>query len=179
MTLTSAIYSGMSGLRTAESRLHAVSQNIVNEQNPEYDRLRVQQKSLVLGGKGAGVEAISPERIVDEARIKLIRSASSSANALIAQSSYLSSLQEKFGTPGDGRALSDHVTNLKTKLSALSLNPADPSTQRGVIKAAKALAESINALGKHIQESRAKSDTEILTSVSAVNRELETIKTLN
>ena len=179
MTLTSAIYSGMSGIHTAETRLSIVSQNLTNEQNPDYDRLRVRQKSLVLGGKGAGVSATPPERIIDEARIKTIRSSTSSSSCLEVQSSYLSSLQEKFGTPGDGRALSDLVTELKTKLSALSTNSSRPSAQRDVIKTAKALAESIQALSKHIQEARAKADTEILSSVTAVNRELETIKILN
>ena len=66
MSLTQALSTALSGLRTTQSALTLVSSNVANADTPGYVRKTANQVTTNAGQYGAGVRIVGVDRQLDE-----------------------------------------------------------------------------------------------------------------
>ena len=77
MSLELTLKDALSGLQTSQAALQTISNNIANANTEGYSRKQVAPSSLVIGGKGFGVEVGEVRRSVDEGILNLLRNETS------------------------------------------------------------------------------------------------------
>ena len=90
MSLELTLKDALSGLQTSQAALQTISNNIANANTEGYSRKQVAPKSLVIGGKGFGVEVGEVKRSVDEGILNLLRNETSKNKKLEQQDTFLS-----------------------------------------------------------------------------------------
>jgi flagellar hook-associated protein 1 FlgK len=179
MSLTLAINSAITGLATAQAGLDVVSSNIANVNTEGYTRKVFNQESLVLAGKGAGVQLSNITRTVDDKLLQSVRNANSTVGSLQALNDYLSQVQDTFGTTATNSSLANAVNNLAQQFSTLAADAANSTPQLQTVQAAQQMAGSITTLGNTLQTLRLNADREIASLTDKINSDLQTISTLN
>ena len=90
MSLDLTLKDALSGLQTSQAALQTISNNIANANTEGYSRKQVAPSSLVIGGKGFGVEVGEVRRSVDEGILNLLRNETSKNKKLEQQDTFLS-----------------------------------------------------------------------------------------
>ena len=98
MSLDLTLKDALSGLQASQAALQTISNNIANANTEGYSRKKADPKSLVIGGKGFGVEIGEVKRSVDEGILGLLRNETGKAKQLEKQDIFLSQIN-KFFTP--------------------------------------------------------------------------------
>ncbi len=179
MSLTLGLQSALSGILTAQRGLDVTSHNIVNTNTVGYHRKVFTQESVVLAGKGGGVQTGSVQRTVDEWLQKDIRQETSTAGALDTRYEFLKKIQDLFGKPGDNTSFAHKVDDYIAEIDTLAASPADGTQHLRVIQSATDLTRQVNNLSKKVQELRTTADRQINDAVSQINKLLGRIHDLN
>lgn len=179
MSLTLALNTALSGLRTTQGALTVVSNNVSNANTDGYTRKVAQPSSRSLLGMGAGVELGAVVRTVDTRIQADAREANTKLQTLEVKELFLSSIQQMFGSPGDQSTVSHKVSALAEAADALAATPESATVRNQTIEAALNLAEQIGDMAGAVQDLRRDADRQIADSVAIVNTQLERIAQLN
>ncbi len=179
MSLTLALNAAVTGLSTAQAGLDVISSNIANVNTEGYTRKVFDQNTLVLAGKGAGVQVSQIRNNVDQNLLQTMRTErSASANSTVLNT-YLQQIQDTFGTTASQSSLAAKVSQLAQDLTTFATDPTTATGQLQVLQSGQALASTINNLGNTIQQLRVNADREIAGAMSQINSILSNISKLN
>lgn len=175
----SALDSAITGLRVAQQQLDVIANNVSNVTTPGYSRKILPQQNMIIDGKGAGVASNAITRSVDLNLARDFWTQVSSVNFYSVQSKYLTKIQEFHGSPELEISISAEVAELRDKFAALSDSPEDTFLQRSVVQQATVVAGKMNDFSRLITQMRNDAGTEISSSVSEINRLLDSVANLN
>ena len=179
MSLGQALATAMSGLRATQASLALVSSNVANAESPGYVRKTLNQITGITGDFGSSVRINGVNRELDQYLQTQIRTETSGAAYANIRSTYLSNLQTVYGNPDSAGTIEDAFNKLTTAVQGLSTSPDSQSARIGVVNAAQALAQQLNATTQGIQNLRANAETGINDSISVVNNALTQIALIN
>jgi flagellar hook-associated protein 1 len=179
LSLTAALASAVSGLNVAQRALAVTANNVANANTEGYSRKIVNQQALVVGNRGAGVEAIDVTRITDQFLTDQIRLQSSVAGRSAMIQRYQDLLQDAFGAPGDNHDLALQIGDLQTAIDGLADSPETSALGLQVVQAAGDLSQSIGHLADQVQVLRGDADQAIGRTAHEINADLRDIHELN
>lgn len=179
MSLGQALATAMSGLRVTQASLALVSSNVANAESPGYVRKTLNQVTGVTGDFGSSVRINGVNRELDQYLQTQIRTETSGAAYAGIRSTYLSNLQSVYGNPDSIGTIEDAFNKLTTAVQGLSTSPDSASARIGVVNAAQALAQQLNATTQGIQNLRANAEVGINDSINVANNALKQIALIN
>jgi flagellar hook-associated protein 1 FlgK len=179
MSLGQALATAMSGLRVTQASLALVSSNVANAESPGYVRKTLNQITGITGDFGSSVRINGVNRELDQYLQTQIRTETSGAAYADVRATYLSNLQSVYGNPDSTGTIEDAFNKLTTAVQGLSTSPDSASARIGVVNAAQALAQQLNATTQGIQNLRANAETGINDSINVANNALTQIALIN
>jgi len=177
--LTLALDTARSGLLTNQAALDVIANNVSNANTEGYTRKDPKFESRTLAGVGAGVELSQISRQVDEGLRRTIREELGALNAMDAQGTYFSRLQDLFGQPEDNSSLSHILAEFSGATQSLAVNPQDALAQREFVQRGQEVSIKFNQMSGSIQDLRLEADQRIGQAVDEINALLTTIAETN
>ncbi|WP_407151544.1 flagellar hook-associated protein FlgK [Bradyrhizobium sp. ORS 86] len=179
MGLSQALSTAMSGLRATQASLSLVSSNVANSETPGYTKKTLNQVAGTTGDYGSSVLISGVNRQLDEFLQTQLRTETSGASYADIRSTYLANLQSVYGNPDSTGTIEDTFNKLLTAIQGLSTSPDSQSARIGVVNAAQAMAQQLNATSQGIQTLRANAEAGINDSVNTANNALTQIARIN
>ncbi|KWV58419.1 flagellar biosynthesis protein FlgC [Bradyrhizobium macuxiense] len=179
MGLSQALSTAMSGLRATQASLSLVSSNVANSETPGYTKKTLNQVAGTTGDYGSSVFISGVNRQLDEFLQTQLRTETSGASYADIRSTYLANLQSVYGNPDSTGTIEDTFNKLLTAIQGLSTSPDSQSARIGVVNAAQAMAQQLNATSQGIQSLRANAEAGINDSVNTANNALTQIARIN
>ena len=179
MSLTSALYNSLSGLRTAQAGIDVVARNLSNATTPGYTKKTAPQESVYLNGEVAGVRTLAITREIDLTVQRELRVERSSSANLAVIDEYLTELNQLFGRPDEEVSFAASVNRLGTSLAALADTPESATARLSVLNAADNVARDLNRMSETVQQMRQEAEDGIADSVAEINEALTGIEELN
>lgn len=185
MSLTLAMGSATSSLRTIQSELALASNNIANADTEGYTVKSANKVNTVSGSSGIGT-GVDISGIVSKVDANLLKSivAATSENAKAATSAdYLEQLSEALGqlssddTGSDGLASS--LSSLQSVLEELAATPESDTLKTQAVLQLADVTSVLRDTSSQVQDLRANADSEIETTVNSINDSLNAIDSLN
>jgi len=179
MSLGQALYTAMSGLRATQASLALVASNVANAETPGYVRKTLNQVTGITGDFGSSVRINGVNRELDQYLLTQVRTETSGAAYADVRSSYLANLQTVYGNPDETGTLEAAFNTLTTAVQGLSTSSDSQAARVGVVNAAQAMAQQLNATTQGIQSLRANAETGISDSVTTANNAMAQIAAIN
>lgn len=167
MSLDIARSVAFSGLSATSVQISVTSSNISNADTTGYTRKSATQSSSVTNGVGTGVTVTGITSTVDKLLLKSLVSADSELGAADTTNTYLTSLQQLYGSisssddSSSGTSLANSIASLESALSSLASTPSSASLQSNVVSA---LDDVASQLRETSSGSRSSGPTPIRTS---------------
>ncbi|MCC5979460.1 MAG: flagellar hook-associated protein FlgK, partial [Salinarimonas sp.] len=179
MSLMSALSTAVSGLRTTQTGMNLVAQNVANVDSAGYTRKTIQPVQTLNGPRGAGVEAGPVQRVMDDLLSKQLRTETSGAGYAKTRAEFATALDRLFGAPGEASSLDFAANAFNEKLGALADDPSSFALRAGVLSAGQTLAGRISSVATGVQELRSQAEGRIDSAVSRANELLQGIADTN
>jgi flagellar hook-associated protein 1 FlgK len=179
MSLTSSLYTALTGLQTSQSAMRVLSNNVTNANTPGYTRKIAELQSRVVAGTGTGVQLGSISRYVDQALQVQLRNTTSDFSGLDVRQKFFQRMQDMFGSPDSNSSLAAMMSDFSTSMTALTTNPESVSLRLDVVTNAQRTAQSLNTMSANAQQLRQEADSQISDAVTTINAQLDTIDKLN
>jgi flagellar hook-associated protein 1 FlgK len=179
MSLTSSLYTALTGLQTNQSAMRVLSNNVTNANTPGYTRKIAELQSRVVAGTGAGVQLGTVSRYVDQALQGQLRNATSDYNGLDVRQQFFQRMQDMFGSPDSNSSLAALLSGYSTSVTALTTNPESVALRLDVVTNAQRAAQTLNSMSSNTQQLRQEADSQITDSINIVNDQLQTVDKLN
>lgn len=179
MSMLAGFNTALMGMKTAQSQLGIVSNNIANVDTVGYSRKTAQQNSVVLAGSMAGVSIGQTQRTVNEGLLKSYLSSNSTLGSVSATNDYLSQIQTNLGTPESQNSIATNVSALQEAFNDFALDVTSASGRYSLLTTAQTLTSRLNSLSTSIQKLRGDADLKISSDVDTINGYLDKIDDLN
>ncbi|CAL78595.1 putative flagellar hook-associated protein 1 (HAP1, FlgK protein) [Bradyrhizobium sp. ORS 278] len=185
MSLDIARLVAFTGISTTELQISVASSNISNADTKGYTQKTANQVADVTGGIGTGVSITGISSNVDKLLLKSLIGANSDLGAADTTNSYLTQLQQLFGsastsgTSTTGTSLANSLASLESALSSLASSPSSVSLQSAAVSALDDFASQLRSTSSSVQTLRGNADKDIASSVQSVNDDLKQISDLN
>ncbi len=177
MSLTSALNSATSGLRTTQTLSRVAADNVSNAMTPGYVRRRAMVISPNAEVGGSAVSEIRRE--INASLQRMSRLESSKMARHQAMNEGLRSYTAYLGQPGDGTSPADKFSAFQNSLTTLVNMPSSNGAQSGAVLAAEDLAQSIRGAAGTLNTTAAEVDMEIRYEVADFNQLLYQLRDLN
>jgi flagellar hook-associated protein 1 FlgK len=179
MSLSTALSSALSGLRTTQTQMQIVSGNVANADTPGYSRRSAQLVETTGNGDVNGVRVAGVQRALDSILQRELRTETSGSGYTGVRATYTDRLQSLFGTPGDASSLPGMMNSFTTALQDLANDPASSTARTAVLSRAGAFATALNSVSNGIQALRADTESGIAADVTRANELLKTISSID
>ena len=176
MSISGALSNALTGMSAASRRAELTSNNIANASTEGYASQSIGSSSVVVGGRGAGVQLGAVERAGDPRLTASRREADAQAGASAAQASGSRDLADALGGPP---SLFDRLSAFENTLRGISENPESTALQERAVTAAGSVVSGFGDVSDGIAAVRTQADTDIGRAVDTVNSALAQIKELN
>ncbi|MDO8377598.1 flagellar hook-associated protein FlgK [Phenylobacterium sp.] len=179
MSLTVALKTAASGLQAAQGGLRTTSDNIANVNTSGYVRKTIDQKPLVVGGMGMGVEISGVKRITDQYLQLATLSATSDAARWGTVSDYLDNAQSLFGDPSSSNFFFSRMDSIYAAFSAAADDPSSSLLRSQAIGNVGDFLSEASRITTHINELGKTVDAQAKADIDRANDLLEQINRLN
>ncbi|MFZ3004578.1 MAG: flagellar hook-associated protein FlgK [Phenylobacterium sp.] len=179
MSLTVSLRTAASGLQAAQAGLRTTSDNIANVNTPGYVRKTIDQKPLVVGGMGMGVEVSGVKRITDQYLQMATLSANSDSKRWGTLSEYLDNAQSLFGDPSSDNFFFSRMDNIYSAFSAASDDPSSSLLRSQAISNVSDFLSEATRINTHINDLGNTVDAQAKADIDRANDLLEQINRLN
>ena len=179
MSLELTLKDALSGLQTSQAALQTISNNIANANTEGYSRKQVAPNSLVIGGKGFGVEVGEVRRSVDEGILNLLRNETSKNKKLEQQNNFLSQINKFFGRPEDNSSITHQIAEFASQFDALAVSPEVEAAQFLAVDSGANVLRNLESLSEEVQRLRNTANNDINTTVTEFNLLVETVANIN
>ncbi len=169
-------------MRTSQTALQTVGNNLANVNTPGYSRQIVDladRRPQTINGLsiGQGVEVAQIRRLRDASVESVLLQSTAEQGQTTAELDTLRQI-ESLLTPGQG-TLHAQVQDFFSRWELLAAEPAEGVRRQEVLQSAGQIASEINALSQSLESLRLGLQTEIETAVSEVNSLSQTVASLN
>lgn len=184
MSLTLALSSATSSLRTIQSELALASNNIANADTQGYTVKSATKVSTTTGGGGigTGVDITGISSKVDASLLKTIVAATSDHAEADVTAAYLDLLGDIMGqlsSSEQGDTVATGLADLRTSFEELAATPESETLKTQAVLQAADVAASLRDTSAQVQDLRARADADIETAVAEINDSLHAIDDLN
>jgi|AGTN01.3.fsa_nt_gi flagellar hook-associated protein FlgK len=182
MTLSAALNTATSSLRSIQTQLAVSASNIANADDVNYTRKTAHQSSVVTSTVGTGVTITSIGSSVDANLIRAIVEATASYATAQTRADYLQSLSDALGTlysDGSGDTLATSLTSLETTLEQLAATPESVSLKSEAVADLDDALTDLRETSSQVQTLRTNADSDIADAIATVNDALHLIDDLN
>lgn len=175
MSISLAMSSALSGLKTTQEAMDVLANNIANVNTDGYARRHIEQSTVV----GGGVKLDDIVRKIDKRLQGAIRSQSAEQAYAKTVKQYYDTIQVKFGNPNQANSLASQVNGFFTSLQNLSVNPDSSAARLDTITQARNLTSQISTFARDLHTLRFNAEQDIDAAVTKVNNLLGSIYQLN
>lgn len=173
---------GQSALTAAQVGLSTTGHNIANASTPGYSRqVVVQGASLPLdfgfGFLGQGTEVSTVKRIYNEYLGNQVQSAQTSKSGLDSYYAQIKQIDNLLADPASG--LSPALQDFFSGIQEVASNPASIPSRQAALSSAESLASRFHSLAGRLDEIGQGVNSQMLSSVGAINSYAEQIANLN
>lgn len=182
MSLSLALSSANSSLRTIQTHLAVASSNIANSDTDGYSAKSATQVNTVSSGQGTGVTLKVIQSRVDANLVRSIVSAGSASGAADVTADFLGRLSDALGSlssTGSGQTLSSAVADAVSALEELATTPESATLKTQAVMAFDDAASALRSTSASVQSLRQQADSGIGDAVNAVNDILAQVSALN
>lgn len=180
MSLSTTLNSAVTGLQVNQRGLEIASHNIGNAHTEGYSRRIAHQETIsTTNFASGGVQISKIERVANDFLISQVRTEGAALGKVDARSSYLSSLQDMFGTISSNSSVGQQLADLSSRLETLAVEPESPTSALSMIDTAISLSRDMNEMSKQVLDLRHNADTEIDQVIDQINNDLELVAKLN
>ena len=179
MSLTVALQSALTGLRSVQAGIDVISRNVANASTDGYTRKSLPVINRVIDGEGRGVVVGEVQRSVDALLLRDLRRDVGRGEDARVRDFLLGRLEATLGNTGDPGSLNNLVAGVTDGLRLLASNPDSQVTQNQLLRQAQQLAEGIRTVAGQIQNLRADADRQIESAVQTANDALYELQRLN
>ena len=179
MSLTVSLKTAASGLQAAQAGLRTTSDNIANVNTPGYVRKTIDQKPLVVGGMGMGVEVSGVKRITDQYLQMATLSASSDSKRWGTVAEYLDNAQSLFGDPSSANFFFSRMDKIYSAFSAASDDPSSSLLRSQAISNVSDFLSEASRINTHINDLGNTVDAQAKADIDRANDLLQQINRLN
>jgi flagellar hook-associated protein 1 FlgK len=178
MGLSASLTNALSGMGTGQASLEILSRNVANAGTPGYHR---QSLSVIdtMGANSTFARTGGLERAFDQSLQAYYTDSVSNAGYTGVRTDVLERLQSFLGKPGDPGSLDTMFGNFQNALQSLGTSPDDFATRASAISQAQGMASTLNSLSQSVQSLRQESETQISSSVSALNDAVNALAQVN
>lgn len=177
MTLTGALNSATSGLRTTQTLSRIAADNVSNALTPGY----ASREAILIspGSEQSGAIVGEIRREVDASLQRMARLENGKMASFQAVEEGLDSYSAFLGQPGDGTSPADKFTDFENSLTTLVNTPSSSAAQSGAVLAAEDLVTSVNNAATILGTTLTDVDMEIRYEVADLNQALYELRDLN
>lgn len=179
MSLSQALATSVSGLRTTQSALSLVSANVANAETPGYVRKTLTQLTTSAAGTSVSVRFESINRELDRYLQRQLRVETSGGAYADLRAQFYSRLQQIYGDPGSVGTLENAYNDFTSSLQALSTTPESSSARSTVLSSAQVLTQYLNGMSNDIQGLRSDAELGLADAVSRANAAMAQIAAIN
>ncbi len=179
MSLSQALSTALTGLRTTQAGLALVASNVANAQTPGYIRKTLVQAPLVAGNNGGGVRVAAVSRELDLYVERQLRVELSGGGFATTRANFYQRLQQLYGAPGSDSALETVFNNFTNAVQGLVTSPDATANRSAVLSSAQVLAQQLNSVSGDIQALRGDAESGLADAVTSANDALQKIATIN
>ena len=177
MSISSALYSAVSGLAATSRAADVVASNLANVMTEGYAPRQLELESVGRGLRGVKVTAIT--RDVDLGLLSDRRLADSELAYNETRAQFLTRMEQAIGTPDQATSLTARLAAFEASMVSASTYPENDIQLRNTVIKANELVSGLNAASAEVQRQRTETDGQIATAVESVNTLLQNIKKLN
>lgn len=177
MSLTGALNTATSGLRTTQTLSSVAADNVANALTPGYTRRKASVVST-LGGQG-GVKIADIRREVDASLQRMSRLETGKMGRYQVLDEGLSRYTSYLGQPGDGTSPADKFSAFQNSFTTLINMPSSHGAQSGVVLAAEDLAQAVRGAATSLGTTLSEVDMEMRYEVADLNQALYQLQDLN
>jgi flagellar hook-associated protein 1 len=179
MGLSSALANSLAGLRTTQSQIEIVSQNVANADSAGYSKRRASIVQQVTGDQTSGVRIASINRVIDTVVQKQLRVETAGAAYSDVRADFYSRIDQIFGQPGSSTSLDASFNDFTSKLQALTTDPGSYTARVQTLQSVQNLANRVNTASADIQALRDGAEARIASSVDRLNTVILGIDRIN
>ncbi|AWU95364.1 flagellar hook-associated protein FlgK [Azospirillum ramasamyi] len=175
MSLFAALNSATAGLRTVQSSVKLVSDNIAQANDPNRTRHTAQQ-SVDASGQ---VISTTYRREVDKALMAQVMDLTARDGGSQATAAYMQQLGDLLRTTNGTPLLNDYADKFQAAVKTLATSPEDETAQYQLIQAADNFSREIRRVSEGVEQLDRDMKTDITKSVDTVNDLLKQINQIN
>jgi flagellar hook-associated protein 1 FlgK len=181
MSLSASLSAAVSGLATAQRAIATTAHNTANAGTEGYSRQVHSQIATFVDGRGSGVRALAPQRVVDlflEAGLRRQETVVGRAQAV---NEAFRQLQERVlgSATGDGRGLAFELRNLTGTVEALAGQVDGPAAAGRLLDSIGAFTTELGRSAQEVQRLRRDVDRGFAAGVATVNATLAELHAVN
>ncbi len=181
--LFQALEIGKRALLAHQTSLQTIGHNIANVDTPGYSRQRVQISATLpeqstIGSIGTGVQVTDIRNVRDLFLGEQLRRENKSLGQWSYKEKILSQIEVYFSEPNDN-TLSDLLNGFWDAWSDLSTDPSSTNYRVALVEQTNLLTNSFQQLAEHLNDLRDSIDSEVVSTVSDINRLTAEIASLN
>ncbi|MDP1993331.1 MAG: flagellar hook-associated protein FlgK [Syntrophales bacterium] len=171
-TLSSIMNTTLNTLQTQQAAIAVTSSNIANVNTDGYTR-----QSVVISASSSGTTAGS-KRVYDKFLTNQLNSANQALGEYTAKAKYLDSIEVVFDE-SEGSGLSEAMSDFWGAWQDLVGNPSGSSERSVLASSADNLSGLFNSMSSDLSEIQERIDDDVVTTVDAINEDVEQIAGLN
>lgn len=179
MSLTQALNTSTSGLRTVQAGLALIASNVANAETPGYVRKTLVQTTTSAGGAGVSVRIAAINRELDIYLQRQLRTEAAGGSYADLRAQFYARLQSIYGEPGADATLEVAFNDFATAIQGLGTSPESPAARSAVISSAQVLAQQLNSMTNDIQALRSDAELGMSDAVARANNAMERIADIN
>ncbi|MCP4933575.1 MAG: flagellar hook-associated protein FlgK [bacterium] len=175
MGLSTSLNIASSGLRTVQSGLNSVANNVAQADVEGYKRQDLRPETLGLISGVRPVIARASDRFLENQ----VREETSRSGETAVYDTFLSRVDKLFGVPGEDGSLDNLLNGFTNSIQQLTTSPGDYVTRQLVVGAAEDLANGLNTISEQVQSLRQLAENEIAIGVADINDSLNKLQNIN
>lgn len=179
MSLSQALSTSVSGLRTTQAGLALIASNVANAETPGYVRKSLAQSTTAAGSNGVSVRVAAINRELDVFLQRQLRAEASGGSYANLRAEFYSRLQRIYGEPGADATLEAAFNHFTSAIQTLATSPETPSARAAVVSAAQVLAQQFNSMSGDIQSLRSDAELGLADAVARANNAMAQIAAIN
>ena len=175
MGLINSLNIATAGLRTVQSGLNSVANNVAQADVAGYKRQDLRPETLgTMSGVRSNTVRASDQYLENQVRIENSRSGETSV-----YDNFLARVDKLFGVPGEEGSLDNLLNGFNSSLQQLTVSPDDYVSRQQAVGSAESLAIGLNTISEQVQFLRQLAEDEIATTVTDINDSLNRLQNIN
>ncbi len=179
MSITQALNTALSGLKTTQAGMSLIASNVANAQTPGYVRKTLDVATTTAGDAGSSVRVVGVNRELDQYIQSQLRTETSGGAYADLRANFYSQLQAVYGDPSSSASLESVFSSFTSVVQSLVTSPDSTAARSLVLSNAQVLAQTLNTTTADVQTLRTNAEGGLSDAVATANEAMQKIADLN